>query len=139
VEILVGIWLFSLLLISLSGIFLFNYAVSSFSTNYVNASYIAQNLMHKMKDKGYDSLEASLGSNTYTVNSESADYTIFNSITRKSDNPEDDNYDVLLLKVRVDWIDITRADFSDNKAVMRKASKPSTINLESLVTSVSQY
>jgi Tfp pilus assembly protein PilV len=123
IETLVGIWVFSMILLSLTGIFLYNYAVVSFSGNYVKASHLAQDLMYNLKINNYDNLEAKIGTSVYNVNTETNNYTISETIARRSDDEDSDDYDILTLKVQVNWVDSTKAETGDENTVMRMTEK----------------
>jgi hypothetical protein len=139
VETIVGIWLFSMILLSLTGIFLYNYAIASFSENFVKASHIAQSLMYDLKINDYDTLESRIGSNTYAISSEAISYTVSETIARKSNDSKSEDYGILMLNVRIDWLDSTKAELTDKKNVDRMSQRLHSITLESVVSSITQY
>jgi hypothetical protein len=140
VEVLVGIWLFSTIFIFVTGIFLNSYMVASYSPNIVRGTNIAQNSLVNLIHSNYSVLVLRVGkTKEYPVQTETAKYTVYETIDRKTNDISQDDYDILLLKIKVDWRDITQIDNTKDKAAVRMSDQIHTIQLQSSVSPVSQY
>ena len=138
VEVLVGTLLFSTILIMIIGVFLQNYSVANYGVNLSKGANFAYERMSILKTKAYSELEAMIDNpETHSVHRHEFDYNITSSVSRMSPMPGDQEYEILVLKVEVEWQDISGMELTDERAKAHALTH--IVKIESAVSPVSSY
>ncbi len=140
VEVLIGLFLFSVVILLILGLYLQSFASSEYSSHVVTATDIASEKIAQMKAENYSDLSSKADSSyesTETQEVEGITYTVTTRVNRLSSNPADREHDVLRIQVKVVWQDSVSTEFSKNK--VKTSISSHEIEMEGMVTPVSAY
>lgn len=140
VEVLIGLFLFSMVILLILGLYLQSFASNEYSSNVVTATDIASEKIAQMKTENYSDLSSKADSSyesTETQEVEGITYTVTTKVSRLSTDPNDREYDVIKIQVKVTWQDSVSMEISKNK--VKTASSSHKVEMEGMVTPVSAY